>query len=586
MRATTLGLTLCARLASLASASEQCAAPPLNLAYRAVAITPGSLTAGIPLQIGSPWQAIALVPSLQIDDTFIPRYTNTCVHDAPGNSTTLADAAGAAAKMNLTTVPVSATSFLARNVVPGLFALADDDESTPSASGNETKVEVEDGWMRCSETYGGAYNPELSSSFAEEKPGDQALRNFTDIWRFADYLDVYGGATGAVPARRNLTSSFQIADDGETFGGYGSALFGLTPNSTVVNALVEAAMVPSTSWSLTNESLCLGCIDTGASSGTWHTFHPSDRYVNPDLACLIKAKVEGLSWHPGSDAEGVSLINDTFTACIDPGIKFLVLPTNATKAFEDMVERSVTAEYDDHIAFEGPPSDTTGVLTFQIEGGLEVNVTVTGAGNASTQTGANWTVPIGQGGWGAYGNQTWVLGKPFTDEIVLRWDGGKKEYGIANRNTNSSATSDLEPLGCDSFPDMEKKAISKPGTGSLVGAIVGGFVGGIVLALAGFLLFTCGKKKKEKNVNSKYAQFDEDTVPMRAMSNQRDSWMTARTPSPPLPSTHEELKSQRLRDHARPGAQDGVGLEVPGSQLYEAPEHGTLYSSKRRRREM
>lgn len=558
-----LSLTGVALLASTATATK-CAAPPLDLPYRDISIVPGVLSPGIHLQIGSPFQSVAIVPSLQIDDTFIPRYTNTCVYDAPVNTTTTQP-------QNATNAHVATPGLLARDVAPGIFTDTHKN-STPKG---------EDWWTKCAQTYGGAYDPLFSSSFAENKTvlNNQDGYFFTEIWRFADYLSIYTATTSALPPHSNITSTFQTAEEGATFAGYGAALLGLTPNSTLLAALARADIVPSTSWTLTNASLCLGCEDRSASTGSWHTFHPSDRYVNPDLPCLIKAKVEALNWRPREHSvEGATLIQESFTACVDPGVRFLVLPPNATSAFGKIVERDVVAEYDDYTLFQGAGGNDTGVLMFRIEGGLEVNVTVPGAGKAGEDQQGGWKVPIGKGGWGAYGDAKWVLGKSFTDRVVLRWDGEKKEYGIANRNTDIARGVDIQPLGCDAFPSIEKGVTSTPGTGILVGSVVGGFIGGLAFAFAGIWFF----KRGQKGVRSRYAQLDEDTVPMRTMSHGRDSWMTAGTLSPPPPSIHESLRSQRLRD-TRPGAHSGLGFEIADGKMYEAPEGRTAYPTKRGR---
>ncbi|KAJ4358125.1 uncharacterized protein N0V89_002704 [Didymosphaeria variabile] len=558
------GLVTHALLVSTTTAAK-CASPPINLPYRSISTVPGVLSPGIPLQIGSPWQSIAIVPSLQIDDTFLPRYTNTCIYDTPINTTSTQPQTNRTIQSH-----VALTDLHARDASPGSFSTL-----------NENGAGIGEDWFtRCAQTYGGAYQPSLSPSFQENRTNNQAFHFFTDIWRFGDYADAYATTNDALPLRKNLSSSFQIAEEGKTFSGYGSALLGLTPNSTILNALRQADMIPSTSWSLTNDSLCLGCEDRAASTGAWHTFHPSNRYVNPDLPCLIKAKVEALNWRPREHGvEGATLIQETFTACVDPGVQFLVLPTNATSAFEKIVGGNVSAEYDDYTVFEGSGGNDTGVLTFRIEGGLEVNVTIPGPGDVAPEKEGEWTVPVGKGGWGAYGNQTWVLGKVFTDRVVLRWDGEQQEYGIANRNTNPAAKIDLQPLGCDEFLKLEKSITLTPGTGILVGSVVGGFIGGLAFAFAGFWFFKWG----QKGVRSKYAQLDEDTVPMCTMSHGRDS--TAGALSPPPPSIHESLRSQRLRD-TRPGAQSGRGFEIADGQMFEAPEGGTIYPTKRGRNEM
>lgn len=545
------------------ASAGKCAAPPLNLPYRDVSVVPGVLHRGIALQIGSPWQSVALVPSLQINDTFLTRYTNTCISDVPITTTQ-------ARRNHVDRAPATKT-LAARNhdASPGLFS-----DANSTAGG-------EDGYTKCAQLYGGAYNPSLSSSSGGNKQDDQGLHFLTDMWRFGDYLDVYTTTNDALPAKSNITSTFQIAQAGETFSGYGSALLGLTPNSTLLEALVQAQMVPSTSWTLTNESLCLGCGDAALSTGAWHTFVPSDIHADPKLPCLIHAKVEALNWRPRKGTEGATLIQETFTACIDPGVKFMVLPSNASDTFKKVVGRKVKAEYDDYTVFNGPATNETGTLSFRIEGGLEVNVSLPGAGEAAAEQDGMWTVPVGKGGWGAYGNETWVLGKPFTDRVVLRWDGEKKEYGIANRNTDPTPKPDMLPLGCDAFPNVEKSVTSTPGTGILVGSVVGGFVGGLAFAFAGFWFF----KRGQKGVKSRYAQLDEDSVPMRAMSQGENSWRTTGALTPPPPSIHESLRSQRFRD-TRQGTQSGPGFEAADGQLYEAPEGGKAYPTERNRNEL
>lgn len=336
-------------------------------------------------------------------------------------------------------------------------------------------------------------------------------------------------------------------------------------------------MIPSTSWTLTNSSLCLGCTDANAHTSDFQSFKPADRAADSKLPCLIQAKVEALNWHPKKGVEGATLIQDTFTACIDPGVKFLVLPDDARDAFKEIVERDVKGEYEDYIAFKGPPKEDVGILTFRLEGGLVVNVTVPGVGRVGAEEVGEWKVPIGRGGWGAYGNQTWTLGKPFTDRVVIKWDEGAKEYGIANLNDDPSRKEDIQPLGCDEFPKVEKIVTSSPGTGVLVGSVIGGFVGGLVFAMAGLWFF----KRGEKGVKSKYEPLEE-TLPMTRIPTDRRTMDSAMSGALSPPSVRESMRSQMGSRSASPMAPQLVA----DNSIYEAPEGGTAYPTKRERPEM
>lgn len=549
--------------------AEKCAAPPLKLAYRNASTVPGVLSQGIPIQLGSPWQQAVLTPSLQLDGTFIPRFTNTCVHNA-------------AMPMHPNATKRS-VHLLPRDGHPGSF-----EENGGGAEGSGW--EGENWWVRCAEVYGGAFSSNLSTSFHDNKTnngnqqwwfnrvGYKDWSFVTETWRFADYLDGYAAAHDAVPATQNLSSTFMMANQGALFGGLGASALGLGTGSALLGALAAAHVVPSTSWALTNSSLCLGCIDAGASSGLFQTFKPADRDADPKLPCLVQAKVMSLTWRPLTGGEGVSLIQSAFTACIDPGVKFLVLPTEARSAFEKTVNRDVKGEFEDYVAFKGPPKGDMGILTFRLDGGLVVNITIPGTGKVDTGESGEWKVPIGKGGWGAYGNETWTLGKPFTDRVVLRWDGVKKEYGIANVNDHPSKE-DIQPLGCDDFPKVEKSVTSDPGTGVIVGAAVGGVVGGLFFAMAGLWFF----KRGQKGVKQKYEPLG-DTLPMRAIPSDRqtlDSYMTGARSPPPTGSIRESLRSQMS---SRAGNTEPQ--LVADNALYEAPEGGTAFPTKRERAEM
>jgi hypothetical protein len=606
--------------------AAKCAAPPLSLAYRNSSIAPGVLTQGVPIQLGNPWQQVALTPSLQLDGTFIPRYTNSCVQvgDARVNGTN-----------GRRGVPVG-LGLGRRDGVPGLF----EENAVGEAEGGK------DVWLQCEETYGGGYVPSSSPTFHDtgandreaewwfEKVGYSDWHFITEAFRFADYLDVFvatNGGVGPADGKKNTTATFVLADEGKPFGDLGASLLGLTPGSTLLKELHDAGIIPSTSWTLTNESLCLGCMDETVSKGEFQIFKPADREKDAALPCLIQAKVEALNWHPDTMHEGATIITKSFMACIDPGVKFLVLPDEARTTFKNVVDRSVQAEYEDYMLFKGPPKEGIGLLTVKLEGGLEVNMTVPGAGAASAQESGSWKVAFGKGGWGAYGNQTFVLGKPFTDQVVIRWDSDKQEYGIAPVNTDTSRVPSLKPLGCEDFPDVGAGDGSKhSGTGVLIGSVLGAFVSGVFVALALLFFFRRGRK----DAFSKYEPI-ADTVSMRNIPTDRrtvDSWISGAL-SPPPPSVGGATMASSYRDHSRAGSRagerdgSGVGMSVgmgvtlvgdertgrglglrgtagreayqepvmvadnavyesSNREVYEAPEGGTAYPTKRERLEI
>jgi hypothetical protein len=598
------------------TSATRCAAPPLNLPYRNVSITPGYLTQGIPIQLGTPWQQIALTPSLQLDNTFIPRFTNTCVH----NDVMPMDKNTTSSKREL--------GLWRRDGHPGSF----EENGGDQAEGGEYGAwEGENWWVKCSETYGGGYVPASSPTFHDNGTNDQ-IREWwfkkqdykdwhfvTESFQFVDYLAVYTKTTEGVPGedKKQMMESFILTDEGQLFGGVGASLLSLTPGSAILTSLYGNGIIPSTSWTLSNESLCLGCVDKASPQGDFQIFKPADRETDEKLPCLIQTKVEALNWHPTPNIEGATIIDESFIACIDPGVKFLVLPNDARATFKKVIDRDVKGEYEDYILFKGPPKDDMGVLTFKLEGGLEVNVTIPGAGKVGAEENGNWQVPIGKGGWGSYGNQTYVLGKPFTDHIVLQWNGNKQEYGIANANTDPNRKLDLQPLGCDEFPRVAKgNGTKSTGNGILIGSVLGAFVGGLVVALALLFFFRRGRE----NAFSKYEPL-KDTVPMRNIPSDRrtvDSWISGAL-SPPPPSVRATAGSASYRDAtssrsgSRMGETDsvgagmGMGLMMSGGaglglcvrevadtavyessnrEVFEAPEGGTAFPTKRERIEI
>lgn len=527
--------------------ATQCAAPPLNLPIRSSSSAPGTFSHGVPIYIGTPPQQIVLTPSLQVDTTFIPLYTNSCIYAAD------------------TTIPT-----------------------------NDTRWESQDGATVCARIYGGGFLPGLSTSFQDNRTNDQinepwfrtlrfaGWRFIAESFSFADYLETYVQQNEALPEKRNVTGSFILPDEGASFGGLGSSALSLTPDSKSLEALYAAAMVPSKSWSLTNESLCLGCIDESMYTGEFQAFKPSKRDSVDGLPCLLQTQIEALEYHLDSGSLGVALVDKPFTACIDPGVGFLVLPSDAVAKLPDVVGASVKASSDDSITFLGSPKKGSSILRFKLDDGLEVVVAIPGAGGAGGQDNGEWTLPVGTGIWGAYGESKPVLGKPFTDAILLRWDGSSQEYGMANRNPVENEKINLKPLGCDDFRSTKNSAETTPNIGIIVGSIVGGFLAGLLFTAASVYFFWRG----QRGVKSKYeAMRGDDAVSLRTVDTGGrtvESRMSG-TLSPPKSSIRSSLRSHFGARSVSPMMEPYL---VDNSQVYEAPEGGTGYPTKRDRSEI
>jgi hypothetical protein len=343
-------------------------------------------------------------------------------------------------------------------------------------------------------------------------------------------------------------------------------------NNSILAEFYGKEVVPSASWSATNATLCLGCIDESAYTGDFHTFKPAEPKANASLSCALQMNVEQIYWFPKPGVEGTYLVKNGFQACVDPGVGYLVLSEEVRAAFEKATERDLKEELDDRTILKGEPGSNNGLLNFRLEGGLVVNVTIPGAGESGNEDG-EWEVPIGQGGLGAYGANAPVLGKPFTDQVVLKWDSDAQEYGIANINEEPDTKENLKPLGCDKFPEKKAKTLA-PATATILGVAVGCFVGGAVFALALVWFFRRGKK----SVKSKYEPMrSEETLPLGSMAGDRrtmDSMMSGAS------SIHSASFSQR------PVSITTEPQLVEDNAVFEAPEGGTAYPTKRSRNEL
>ncbi|KZM19059.1 hypothetical protein ST47_g9805 [Ascochyta rabiei] len=524
----------------------QCAAPPLNLPIRSLSTAPGTLSRGIPVSIGTPPQQIVLTPSLQLDTSFIPRYSNSCIYTR--------------------------------------------DSAIPA---NDTRWSKEDGRTVCASIYGGGFVPSLSTSFHDNGTDEQVVEEWFKVsrvsgWRFVtesfifvDYMETYMQQNKILPEKRNVTSSFILPEEGATFGGLGGSTLTLTPNSRTLNTLYSEGLVPSRSWSLTNKGLCLGCIDESLSTGEFQSFKLAARDADGELPCLFQVEVEGLEYYPDVGTGGVALIDKPFTACVDPGVAFLVLPTAANARLSQAAVANLEAASNKSMPFGGSLKDGSGHLLLKLEGGLEVNITVPAARMTDGEGPGERTLAVTTGSWGAYGDAVPVLGRPFTDSVVLRWDEIGQEYGMANRNPQTDAKQSLNPLGCDEFPSS-KPAETSHSSGIIVGSIIGGFAAGLLFASAAAFFFWRG----QRGVRSKYeAMRGEDSVSLRTVDTggrTLESRMSG-TLSAPATSIRESLRSHFGTQSVSPMVEPHL---VDDSQIYEAPEEGATYPLGRDRAEM
>jgi hypothetical protein len=520
--------------------SAKCKAPAVPLPYRKLSALPGTPVEGIQVRVGSPPQYVTLTPSLMLDNTFIPRYSNSCISLASANST--------------------------------------DQSQQNGGKGGKAHLDIErsgleglGGYLLCAEIFGGAYNPKLSMSFVEkptsvnnaevlfQKSNFAEWKFIDEAFAFSDYLEVYADAMDALPHKRNLTTSFILPNEQAVFGQLGDSTLGLTPDSSLLSSLDKEGMIASTSWSLTNSTLCLGCIDERWKNGTFKTYKPADRKADGELPCLLQAKVEQLFWYPKGGVDGTFLVKEGFTACVDPGVKFLVLPKEARDGIAKATEREIVEEYDDQLVLKGKPGRDEGILNFRLEDNFIVNVTMLGTGNPDGD--GTWKLPIGKGGWGAYGSEVLTLGKPFTDRIVLKWDSELREYGMANVNeTPIKDKEDLKPVGCDEFPERPAKPHSTAGTGVIAGSVIGGFVGGALFAVACLFFYRRGGRTVRSKYVSMPSQEALNAIPLGTVAGDRRTISSSISPAPSLHTRYSSTTS------ASPM------MEVEDSAIYEVPD--------------
>ncbi|KAF3041683.1 hypothetical protein E8E12_004396 [Didymella heteroderae] len=154
-------------------------------------------------------------------------------------------------------------------------------------------------------------------------------------------------------------------------------------------------------------------------------------------------------------------------------------------------KRNVTTSF--ILPNEGAGFGGMGVSALSLTPGSRMLETLVAEGVVPTSMG-NQQLSTEDGTWGAYGQDVPVLGQPFTDSIVLRWDEATQEYGLANRNPKSDAKKSLKPLGCDSFPSVKKSVGTTPNVGIIVGSTIGGLVTGLLFAAAAMFFYFRGQR--------------------------------------------------------------------------------------------
>lgn len=529
--------------ASIANA-EQCAAPPLNLPIRSLSNVPGMIAHGIPISIGTPPQQFVLTPSLQLDTSFIPRYTNSCIYDA--------------------------------------------DSTIPA---NDTRWSTKDRKIVCAGIYGGGFVPSLSTTFHDNGTNSPVSEAWfkkarfsdwhftTDEFAFVDHVEAYVQQNEVLPDKRSITSSFILPNEGATFGGMGSSALSVTPASRLLETLKSEGIIPSKSWSLSNESLCLGCIDENAYVGDFQKVKLSDRDKDDGLPCLLQVKVEMIDYYSDAQTAGVALLHNAFGACIDPGVAFLVFPTETRAKLLEVAGAAgsdVEAYGEEFNTSSGLLEASSSFLRLRLEGDLEVDINIPGVEVGDTENTGGLVFAIKTSSWGAYGQGVPVLGKPFTDSVVLRWDETAQEYGIAKKNIKAAGESILKPLGCDGFPSASGSARTAPSVGVIVGSIIGGFVAGLLFAAAAVFFYWRG----QKGVRSKYeAMSGEDTVSLRTVDTggrTMDSRLSGLSGTHVL-SLRESLRSSFGARSISPVTEPYL---VDDSQVYEAPEGGPVDPSR------
>lgn len=419
---TILTILLDADLTSTAS----CITRPLYLPVRDVSISLSStMPRGIAFGIGNPPQHVALQPSLMINSTFIPRY------------------------------------------------ITDDDDGDCYA--NKASLSS----PPCADTYGGGFITARSSTWTTDASKSNLSASEYDR-RFNMFTNRTNGydTLGLEDASNLGISSMPVVLPNGAFGNFSNSPLGLGEDSVFLSALHSSSFIPTKSWGLGPNGLCLGCIDAAAVRGTF----VSAPIGNPvEKNCAMQVNVVDVGYKPANGSAQTRISTGTFPACVEPGSSSIILPQTVIDAYAATTgARQGSSDYATYTQFSLSSGKPDGALVFTLAGDFSVAV------NLNPQNDSYyWNLPFGVGGWGSYEVGTFVLGQPFTDQVYLKYDDAAKTYGIAGGNNVSRQ--EIQGLGCELTADTPS-AISQGSSSGCkfsTGAVVGAAVGGV---FAAFLL--------------------------------------------------------------------------------------------------
>ena len=377
------------------------------------------MTRGIALSIGNPPQHVALYPSLMINSTFIPRYVSEDDYEDCY------------------------------------------DVSAPSSA-------------PCSQTYGGGFSAARSSTWNTDASKASLSPSSYDRLFSTSFNRTNGFDTLRVEDASNFAiSSMPVVLPKDTFGPFSNSPLGLGEESVFISALQSSSFIPTKSWGLDTNGLCLGCIDAAAANSTFVNV-PVGNPVEKN--CALQVNVVSVGYNPANGSAEVGISSGTFPACVEPGARSLVLPQTVIDAYAAASSADMSSsKYAAQTKFYLGGAKPDGALVFTLAGDFRVAITLNPMNDSYY-----WSLPFGVGGWGTYEVGTFVLGQPFTDKIYLKYDDAAKAYGIAGGNTVS--TQDIQGLGCELTADTPSVPLSSSSSGGEypAGAVVGAAFGGIL----------------------------------------------------------------------------------------------------------
>lgn len=379
----------------------------------------------------------------------------------------------------------------------------------------------------CLSITGGLFDYNASSSYVYSgagtwngsPEGNQILDNAKNPWYFNDILEVAGHHFPGFPFATQSNNQYGI--------------LGLGNNSTFMNALLDAKMIASRSYSFyagmysvaRQGMLMLGGYGDRYYTGKLITAPPRRPWLRPQY------NVSGLVWQTQNttlDLIAASGINMTegFQADIDPYFLDIVLPDAMFWAFGNATNASFTSMYNVPYLTYNASNIPAGNLVVTLDNGLKTtipnhalfdppaydNAVFEGLRNGSADPAYALILNFGAGGPG-FANVTNValFGMPYAAFVYIVRDYERHLDSIANADPNAFpdgpntiicplATPNSSNSSNSSIPaNLSKHNHHSP---SHVGAIAGGVIGGVIgvaalLGLAWFV-FAIHKRKKKR----------------------------------------------------------------------------------------